>query len=328
MNGKKRLDGATYILPIRMEAAKNDEELSLYLDRIGELLEVIVVDGSPPDVFEANGRRWRSVRHVAPLPHLDGLNGKVRGVITGIQLANHERLVIADDDVRYDEAALEAVVGALDTCEIVRPQNYFEPRPWHAVWDSGRSLLNRLQGGDWPGTLAARRSAVLDGYDGDVLFENLELVRTVQARGGRELVVLDLFVRRKPPELSQFLNQRVRQAYDEFARPGRLLLQLSWLPLQLWLLVRRPAALPSLYLGVAALAEAGRQTAGGTNVFPLAASLAAPLWFVERSVCAWLALGSRLLAGGVQYRGGVIAVAAHSPGWLRAQSDRQEREQA
>ena len=30
------------------------------------------------------------------------------------------------------------------------------------------------------------------GYDGDVLFENLELIRTVRARGGEEAVALDL----------------------------------------------------------------------------------------------------------------------------------------
>ena len=96
-------------------------------------------------------------------------------------------MVIADDDVRYDEVALERTVAALDEVELVRPQNYFAPLTWHARWDTARTLLNRVAGGvDFPGTLAVRRSALrgTDGYDGDVLFENLELIRTIEAAGG------------------------------------------------------------------------------------------------------------------------------------------------
>ena len=90
--------------------------------------------------------------------------------------------MIADDDVRYDEAALTAVHRLLGRADLVRPQNYFDPLPWHAWWDTGRTLLNRALGADYPGTLAVRRSTFLamGGYDPDVLFENLELIRTVR----------------------------------------------------------------------------------------------------------------------------------------------------
>ena len=37
--------------------------------------------------------------------------------------------------------------------DLVRPQNYFEPLPWHARWDTARTLLNRGLGRDYPGTL-------------------------------------------------------------------------------------------------------------------------------------------------------------------------------
>jgi hypothetical protein len=316
MTELQRHPDVSYVLPIKQSAPESGNDLALYLAWLGEKLEVIVVDGSAPEVFVANDARWHNVHHVAPLPDLQTRNGKVRGVLTGLGLATNDRVIIADDDVRYDDAAIEAVTALLGGAEVVRPQNYFEPLPWHGLWDGGRSLLNRLWGGDWPGTLALRGSALPDGYNGDVLFENLELVRTVKARGGREHVALDVFVRRRPPELAQFLNQRVRQAYDEFARPERLLFQLTWLPLQLALL-RRPLALGALYLGVVACAEAGRRRAEGTRVFPVSASLAAPLWFIERSVCTWLAIGSRLRFGGVSYRGGVIEKAASTPAELR-----------
>src|SRR5918911_162822 len=88
------------------------------------------------------------------------------------QPAPDERVVIADDDVRYDEESLARVVDALDRADVVRPQNYFDPLPWHACLDTARTLLNRISGGDWPGTLAVRRSRLMstNGYDGNVLF--------------------------------------------------------------------------------------------------------------------------------------------------------------
>jgi hypothetical protein len=194
---------------------------------------------------------------------------------------------------------------------VVRPQNYFDPLPWHARWDTGRTLLNRAVAADWPGTLVVRRSALPAGYDGDAMFENLELVRTVQARGGRELPVLDLYVPRRPPSSAHFRGQRVRQAYDSFAQPGRLAAELAVLPLALAGL-RRPRWLLAGAVAVAGLAEVGRRRAGGRAVFPADTPLWAPLWLAERAVCSWLAVGARL-HGGVRYGDGRLHLAAHHP---------------
>ena len=77
--------------------------------------------------------------------------------------------------------------------------------------------------GDFPGTLGVRRTFFLDidAYDGDMLFENLQLMRTVRAAGGKVDTALDLYVRRLPPSARQ-LVPRVRQAYDDFAIPLRM----------------------------------------------------------------------------------------------------------
>jgi len=311
-------DGVTYILPIALAEPDRSAPLAGYLRWLAERAETIVVDGSPPEVFAAHDAAWSAgigggIRHVPPAPELATPMGKVGSVLTGLRLASHERVVIADDDVRYDATSLERVTRALDHADVVRPQNYFEPVPWHAYWDTGRMLLNRLSGGDWPGTLAVRRSVLREtgGYDGHALFENLELVRTVRAAGGREAVLLDTYVLRRPSSARHFRGQRVRQAYDEFARPARFAAQLAILPAFLalgagghWLAI----ALASL--AVVLFAEPGRRRAGGARVFPAGASLFAPLWLAERAVCCWLALGSRLLVGGVRYRGTVLRHAA------------------
>ncbi|MDB4882152.1 MAG: hypothetical protein JWL95_918 [Gemmatimonadetes bacterium] len=312
----------SYILPIRSSAPQSDGELTAYLRWLAERAETIVVDGSDEAVFAAHASAWGDVvRHVRPAPELATPMGKVGGVLTGVRLASHERLVVADDDVRYDEDSLRRVADALRTSDVVRPQNYFDPLPWHARWDTGRMLLNRMLGGDWPGTLGVRRSMLMatNGYDGRAMFENLELVRTVTAAGGTHALLLDTFVARRPSTTSHFWSQRVRQAYDELARPARLVAQLAILPLAIMgALTIGWRALTAVALVVIAVAELGRRRAMGRRVFPASAALLAPAWVVERAICSWVAVACRLVLGGVPYRGTVLRHAATPERVLRA----------
>lgn len=306
-----RLD-AEYVLPLRWtdDDATRLDELTGYLRRLVAILPVTVVDGSPPQRFAEHAAHWADlVRHVPPAPW-PGRNGKVAGVMTGLALARLERVVVADDDVRYSRAQLARVVELLAHADLVRPQNYFAPLPWHAAWDTGRILVNRALGSDYPGTLALRRSLVLGagGYDGDVLFENLELIRTVRRAGGREVRADDLFVRRLPPTSRHFLDQRVRQAYDSLAQPSRLVAELALLPVLLHA-VRRPRLATALVVVVLALAERGRRRGGGRAVFPPTTTLFAPVWVLERALCAWVAVGYRF-RGGVPYAGTRLTRAA------------------
>ncbi len=314
---------STYILPIQRNYVNAVEiaELGAYLSLL-PAAQIIVVDGSPPSVFAAHHRAWSAYAlHVPVDADIDAKNGKVAGVLTGMRQAAHEAVVLADDDVRYDGPALTRVVAALREAEIVRPQNHFVELPWHALLDTARTLLNRALGGDWPGTLAVRRSAFerVSGYDGDVLFENLELVRTIRAGGGRECLAYNLYVARRPPTTAHFLRQRVRQAYDEFARPLRMTVALAILPaVGAALIGRRMREFVAAVLACVALAEFGRRRGGGTVVFPVVAALLAPLWLLERGVCSWLAVGIRLRYGGVRYGNVVLARAATPAHVLRA----------
>jgi len=312
---------ATYLLPIRRDTTPASAELTAYLRWVATVMPVVIIDGSPPDVFSVHAEAWRDFALHAPVDaDLVAPNGKVAGVLTGLRHTRHEAVVIADDDVRYDEASLVAVVRALETAHVVRPQNYFDPLPWHAIWDTGRILLNRSLDGDWPGTLAVRHSALraTGGYAGDVLFENLELVRTVVAAGGRQQIARDILVRRLPPHRRHFWSQRVRQAYDELARPRRLAGQLAVLPaLALVLGARRISPILAAIALIVVMAERGRRRDGGRRVFPAAASAMAPLWVLERSVTVWLAVATRVFRGGVFYAGKRLVRAGTSPRELR-----------
>ncbi len=308
---------AEYILPLRWATDDALSDLTAYLGRLSEWVDITVVDGSEAALFAAHARAWRGLVRHRPVTVLKGSNGKVRGVLSGIEIARHEAIVIADDDIRYDHDALTAVVAELENADLVKPQNHFDPLPWHARWDTARTLLNRAVASDYPGTYGLRRSTITatGGYDADALFENLELERTVLAFGGRVSNRRDVFVARRPPTVGHFLSQRVRQAYDSFAQPGRLLIEASIIPTVISLR-RRPGALVTLALMSIAVAEYGRRRDGGRSVFPPSSVLWVPVWVAERGVATWIAVALRL-RGGVRYAGGRITRAANSTRVLR-----------
>ncbi|NUO90381.1 MAG: glycosyltransferase family 2 protein [Dermatophilaceae bacterium] len=305
--------------------------MSSYLAELSRAVTAItVVDGSTPERRRVHEAQWGAhARVVEPdlgavvtAPQEAGgsrraLNGKVLGAMTGIRQARHDAVVLADDDVRHTCDTLARLVEALDRADLVRPVNVYEAWPWQARWDGARTLVNLALGTDWPGTFALRRSTVVrvGGWSPEVLFENLELWRTVEVAGHVTESLTDVRVPREPPSVRQFWSQRVRQAYDDLAQPSRLVAELSILPVTALAARRGPVPLAVLAaLGVTVAARGRRRL--GADVVPPDVPLWAPVWLLERGVCTWLALGSRL-HGGVRYHGTRVRVAAHSHVWLR-----------
>jgi hypothetical protein len=282
-----------------------------YLARLVRLTDVTVVDGSRPDLLAAHRAAWPDGIRVITPDGRQGVNGKVVGALSGITATRHEMVVLADDDVRYDEASLSAVHQALGAADVVRPQNVYTHWPWHARWDFCRALVARAVSGDWPGTFGLRASAVeaMGGWSADVLFENLEMVRTAQAAGHVVATLPGLVVGRRPPPAAHFWSQRVRQAYDDLAQPGRLALEMGIVPVVVAATLWRPRLLVPMAAATVALAEAGRRRHGGLDI-PRSVPLWAPAWVLERGVCIWVALGARA-RGGVRYHGRRLRVAAH-----------------
>lgn len=329
MAAPPRLD-AEYVLPLKWSDHEDAHELTTYLRQLTGWLDVTVVDGSNDSTYERHAELWGAwVRHIRPAPR-PGRNGKVAGVVTGVFAARHESVIIADDDVRWDRDGLHRALVLLAEADLVRPQNVLRPLPWHARWDTARSLVNRAFGADYPGTYVLRRSLFVaaGGYDGDVLFENLEMSRTLRAAGGREIRANALYVCRRPPTARHFLGQRTRQAYDDLAQPARLIVECALLPLAALLASRlsrpnvahaAPMAVGVAFAAAIAVGEVGRRRAGGSDVYPATSALWTPLWLAERAVCVWLAVAHRL-GGGMPYAGQRILVAAHSNRQLRART--------
>ena len=93
----------SYVLPLRSRPGdEGTEELTGYLEWLSERVELVIVDGSDRSPFRIHRDLWSPfATHVPPADDIRCANGKVRGVLTGLRLATHELVVIADDDVRY-----------------------------------------------------------------------------------------------------------------------------------------------------------------------------------------------------------------------------------
>jgi hypothetical protein len=315
-SGESALRGVrcTYLLPIRRVRLSREEaeRFAQYFRRLGRAgCEVLVVDGSPPEVFAGHAEAWRGAcRHAAVDPQYTYLNGKVNGVHTGVGLAACERIILADDDIRYTADDVTRTCALLDEHEVVRPQNYLHPLPWWARTESARMLVNRgvLRTGDYPGTCAFRRAAFLrvGHYDGDVLFDNEEIIRHFVAQGADVHYALGLFILKRPPTFEKWLEQRPRQAYEDFVMRAKTALFVSLVPaaLALSLLAGAWAALAFAALVSACsvlLALRGLLRDRAYNFFPARVVFYAPLWVLERALSVYWALYWRAARGGYPF---------------------------
>lgn len=304
----------TYLLPIRRLSTSAEEIRNLFeyfreLAHIG--CEVIVVDGSPPEIFEKHHRAWgEACRHVTVSPKYTYLNGKVNGVHTGVDLACCEYIVLADDDIRYTAENIKRVCQLLRHYDMVRPQNYLSPLPWWGRTEAARMLINRgvLRTGDYPGTCAFRRSTCLrvGHYDGDVLFDNEEIVRHFTVNGADVCFALDLFVLKRPPIFRKWLEQRPRQAYEDFVMRAKTSFFMSLLPAIIAVGVVSSARTALDFFGFVSasavlLACRGLWRDKAYRVFPAFVVLYAPLWLVERALSVYWSLYWRIVHGGYPF---------------------------
>jgi hypothetical protein len=308
------LKRCTYLLPIRRSnfSAMEANELAVYFARLNDVgCNVLVIDGSPPSVFQQHDEMWRSVSRHENVDHSFGyLNDKVNGVHTGVRLAATDNIILADDDIRYDAAEIDRVSELLEKFEVVRPQNFLSPLPWWGRMEAARMLINRatLRTADYPGTCAFRRTAMLrvGHYDGDVLFDNEELIRHFARAGASISYASDLFVRKRPPTFKKWKEQRPRQAYEDFGLRAKTALFLSLPAVAVWIaaVVRwKSLLLYLLCLSIAAvlLAAIGRFRGTASKYFPMSICFSAPLWIFERSLSTYWALYWHFTRGGYPF---------------------------
>jgi len=309
-----------YVLPIRRTRFNPGEATGLrrYVETLKEAgCEVIVADGSAPGVFDQHTAvLGPSCRHVRVDRRFGYLNDKVNGIYTGIELASFDRIILADDDVRYSVANIRAVMRLLDHHDVVRPQNFINPLPWWAKLETARMLINRalLPAADYPGTCAFRRPRMLAAgrYDGDVLFDNEEIIRHLAQDGCRIAYANDLFVQKCPPTFLKWTEQRPRQAYEDFGMRLKTALFFVLPPLS-FLVAKgfgiRGVAIFFLALSFLAssIAARGRARGRAREVFPLHCCFFAGFWMFERTLSTYWALYWYLTRGGYPFGGRILS---------------------
>ncbi len=304
----------SYLLPIRRPAFDDQEasELKAYFTMLSQMnCEILVIDGSPAEVFDRHAAAWSGdCSHISVDRGFGYRNDKVNGVHTGVHAARCQKIILADDDIRYTPDEIRTVLSLLGEFEVVRPQNFLRPLPWWAKAEAARMLINRatLRAADYPGTCAFLRETLIESgdYDGDVLFDNEEILRHLAADGRRIAYASNLFVRKRPPVFRKWLEQRPRQAYEDFGMRLKTGLFIA-LPLGLIL----TAVISGFggfitYLGMVAiiailLALCGRRRGRAADFFPPSLCFFAPLWVFERTVSTYLAFYWYLRYGGYPF---------------------------
>jgi hypothetical protein len=312
-----------YLLPLRRTSFSRSEAIEWrdYIETLGQAgCTVITVDGSPPEIFAQHAAiLGASCFHIPVDPSFGFLNDKVNAIYSGVAFAQPEKIILGDDDIRYGPTTVAEVLQLLDSYEVVRPQNFLAPLPWWGRMESARMLINRatLRAADYPGTCAFRRSTFqrVGYYDGDVLFDNEEMIRHFAERGAIISFATDLFVRKRPPRFRKWLEQRPRQAYEDFGLRIKTSLFLAIVPLGIVITLlfgSRAASLYLILLTLVSIAIAFRGWARGRarEVMPVSSIFFAPVWIAERSLSTYTALywyfahrgypfGAQLLSKGI-----------------------------
>jgi len=273
----------TYV--VRLENHYEDlHELATYLSRLAVCdFEIIVVDASPDAEENRRVLRWVG-KHVL---------GALDPIRIALDLASCEKVIVADAHVRYTDQTLDHICDLLDLHEVVEPQDYFDPLPWWGGIEAGRILVHRGIGplADHGSTFGFRKRALRGLRALNTSAD--DWVRRLASQGAEVFSAAEIFVRRLPPLLEEWLRDRPRHAGDDIAVPFKAAFFFALLPVTVLLAFLGNSGMAFSYLGLIAfssLALAIRGRIGAAPFFPLRACLYAPLWLLERSIAVYWAL--------------------------------------
>lgn len=296
----------TYLVALEGDCASADDlrELAAYLSNLAVSdFDVVIVDGSRPPTLDRNRQTLRWVgRHVVAGPQHLTADGSIDLIRAAVDLATCDKVIVADAQVRYSDEAIDRICTLLDLHEVVEPQDYIDPLPWWSGIDAGRMLLHRSLSPlpDHGSTFGFRKNAIrgLRSLEHGVASD--DDVRRLASQGAEVFCAIEVFVRRLPPVLSDWLRDLPRHADDDFSVSAKAAFFFGLLPITLVLILLGGARLAGGYAGAIAFASLGlamRGRMGAAAFFPWRACLFAPVGILERSISVYWALLRRLSWG-------------------------------
>lgn len=303
----------TYAVALDGDAERGEvQALAHYLSTLSlGHCEVIVVDGSPSELFDEHHRvlRWVCSHH-AVLPHCRFIDGRVDLVQAATELATTEQVIIAAIDSRYTAEELRAVCELLNAHDVVEPEEYFEPLPWWGGVNAARVLLHRgVERATRRRTTFAFRRAMFSARREVPDRSGRNDARRLALQGAEVHQARGVFVRREPGHFRTWLRSRPLEASADLAAPAKTLFSLALAPLLLLLTMlggADVAAGSAATLSACSIVLALRGRDGAGQFFPLRACLFAPLAIAERSISVYWALFDRL-------RGATVHSVSRSP---------------
>ncbi|HYC62147.1 MAG TPA: hypothetical protein VEK79_21530 [Thermoanaerobaculia bacterium] len=276
-------------------------ELASYLSTLTVSgCDVAVLDPSTKMVFELNSRTLRWVaRHIPVRAEHRSPAGSLDRVRAACAVALCEKVMVATEDVRYTPEAIAQMCDLLELHEAVEPQDYLDPLPWWGSIEAGRILVHRgiEPQPDHGATFGFRRSALRNLRTLSIGEMIDDPTARLAAAGADVFAASDVFVRREPGALDDWIEQRPRAARFDFALPIKSLFFFSLVPLLLLLGTLGGPRLAGIYAGMIVFSSMGlalRGRSGASPYFPLRACLYAPLWVLERSISVYWALFRKL----------------------------------
>jgi hypothetical protein len=310
----------SYVVVAESATASPDalRQFANYLSTLGLAdTEVVVIDPSPRLQFELNARivRWVA-RHLPVRQEYLSPGGTIDIVRTAMMAASCEKVIVATEDVRYTPEAIAQLCELLDAHEVVEPQDYLEPLPWWGGIEAGRILLHRgiEPQPDHGATFGFRRSMVRSLRQLGAADVHDDQARRLASVGAEVHPASEVFVRRQPGALADWLIERARQAEDDFVLPMKTAFFFALAPVLLLLVLLGGLRLAGAYAAVVAfgaVALALRGRSGASSFFPLRAALLAPLWVAERSISVYWALARRVRGAAEPVR---VAIPERGPG--------------
>jgi hypothetical protein len=130
-------------------------------------------------------------------------------------------------------------------------------------------------------------------------------VRHFRARGAKVCYARDFFILKRPPAFRKWVEQRPRQAYEDFVMRAKTIF-FAALPVALALAFVfagwRGALALALIVAVGSVLLAARGLGdGAARFFPVRLCLYAPLWVAERSLSTYWAFYWKLTRGGYPF---------------------------
>jgi hypothetical protein len=307
----------TYVVPLEDSATWSPGDLrafSEYLSTLGVAgCDVLILDGSAGETLDRNRRTLRWVgRHLSVRPEHRGAGRAIDPLRCAAAEALCEKVILAAPDVRFTAAELGNVCELLDRHEVVEPQEYVDPLPWWAAIEAGRILVHRSleRHPDHGATFGVRKSSIRRLRSPDWVDSGEDQVRRLMAQGAEVFSALDLFVRRVPPLLSDWLRGRTFQAGNDFGIPLKTALFFALIPMAIMLATFGGLRMLGGFTGAivfASISLALRGRSGASSVFPMRTAFFAPLWVLERSVSVYWALALKVGSPGREPRHAVVS---------------------